>query len=148
MFPAHIDFIVFMLALNLVGKPYKWGGNAVAYDCSGLVLVLLRAGLYWPNRHDTNSQGLYTYFSKEKNGMAAINPRFSSLIFYGKSKTKITHIAFSLDEHRIIEAAGGDQRTKTIEDALRVGAEVRINAYNYRSDIVGILNPIKQSVDL
>ena len=41
-------------------------------------------------------------------------------MFFGKAPNKITHVAFAIDEFRMMEAAGGGSKTRTLQDAIRV----------------------------
>ena len=126
-------------ALSMLGVPYKWGGSnsLEGLDCSGFIqCILASAGIDPPG--DQTAQSLYNAF--EKNG-AHGTPSPGALVFYGRSVTKITHVAFCIDPYRVIEAGGGDSTTKTKEDAAKRGACVRIRLIDHRSDRVAIIKP-------
>lgn len=126
-------------AMSFVGVPYRWGGeNPISgFDCSGLVQEILRsAGMDPPG--DQTAQALYNYFASNAQG----NPRCAgALAFYGKSHDKITHVAFMIDEYRIIEAGGGGSITLTKEDAALQNAFVRVRLLRYRSDFLCTIKP-------
>lgn len=127
-------------ALSFLGKPYIWGGDDPSgFDCSGLVIELLQSVGEFPLKQDTTAQGLYDYFEGLKSSLLAV-PRFGSLVFYGESNRKITHVAFALDHTRIIEAGGGGPHVKTYEDAIKYNAFIRIRLYNHRK-VAAILRP-------
>jgi cell wall-associated NlpC family hydrolase len=126
-------------AMTFLNQPYKWGGDdpVEGYDCSGLVQdILASVGCDPPG--DQTSQGLYNHFA-----MHGVQSRAGAgaLVFYGKNNGNITHVAFMIDDRRIIEAAGGDRRTQTREDAASQNAFVRIRPYTYRRDVVAIMMP-------
>lgn len=119
-------------ALKIVGTPYLWGGAGPdGYDCSGLVQeILASVGAHPPV--DSTAQGIYAYY-REK-GEILKRPTMGALVFYGKTTKSITHIAFAIDEFRIVEAGGGGHRIKTVADAYRSHAFVRIRRFDHRKD--------------
>lgn len=128
-----------MICLTFLGLPYKWGGDDTikGFDCSGLVQELL-ATIGLDPKGDQTAQALYDYFKNRSNE----GPRdLGTLVFYGRSTSKISHIALMLDDQTIIEAGGGGSRTNTLEDAANQNATIRIRPFNHRSDIVAVLNP-------
>lgn len=135
------DPTIYFYAMSFVGKPYKWGGTGpIGFDCSGLVIEILKSAGVLPNAYDNNAQGLFNHFTDSDNGSFCSYPRFGGIAFYGKSKNCITHVAFCIDS-RVIEAGGGGSRTITPEDAERQGAMVRVRPYNYRKDLQSIIVP-------
>lgn len=139
---AEIDVTreVFINAcLTFLGLPYKWGGDDTiqGYDCSGLVQELL-AMIGLDPSGDQTAQALYNHFKdRSKEG-----PRdLGTLVFYGSSVSRISHIGLMIDEHTMIEAGGGGSRTNTPQDAASQNAYIRLRPFNRRGDIVAILNP-------
>lgn len=132
-------------ALKFVGIPYKWGGThpLEGYDCSGLVQeILASAGEDPPG--DQSAQALYDYYQR---GNASIDKwAMGSLAFFGESVTKITHVAFCLDQYRMIEAGGGDRGVRFPEDAISRGAMVRIRLIRNRQDLVAVLRPYYRKI--
>lgn len=128
-------------ALGFVGLPYRWGGDdpIKGFDCSGMVIELLQSCGVLPRKFDTTAQGLYNKFSTNT---FEPDPEFGTLVFYGKSTNSISHIGFCLDSFRIIEAGGGNSRTKNEEIASRQNAYIRIRPLYSRQDLVGFARPL------
>ncbi len=120
--------------------PYIWGGNnpLEGFDCSGFVQWCFRGfGLDQPG--DQTAQDLYFYW--HDHGIVIEEPQEGALVFYGTSLNKITHIAYALNKRTIIEAGGGDSTTKTLKDASKKGACVRLRNWDYRKDYLAIILP-------
>lgn len=64
-----------------------------------------------------------------------------SLVFFGKSHQRITHVGWALDRNLMIEAAGGGSRTHTVKDAERHNAWIRVRPIESRSDLVACIKP-------
>ena len=119
-------------AWKFIGVAYEWGGdNSQGLDCSGFVGVILRAVGLMDNREDLTASGIHNKF-REK---AVDAPYKGCLVFYGRSKKMITHIAFMVDDHRILEAGGGGSKTTTKEMADEHNAFVRGRPYAYRPPV-------------
>lgn len=126
-------------ALSFLGKNYLWGGSnpLTGFDCSGLVDEILEScsmGLSLK----PNAQSLYNHYLVHGVGS---NKEAGSLVFYGKNEKSISHVAFMIDEHRVIEAGHGGSTTVSKEAAALQGAFVRIRPWNHRGDIVGVIKP-------
>lgn len=119
------------IALLYFGTPYVWGGNKPeeGLDCSGFVSEVLRSAGYI-NEADRNAQMLYDELS-ESEGVRSQLGR-NSLMFFGKSRNEITHVAISMGRKRLIES-GGEGRVSTVR------GYVRIRPDSYRSDLVAVL---------
>jgi cell wall-associated NlpC family hydrolase len=127
-------------ALRFVNIPYVYGGNypPTGLDCSGLCSEILKAGGAIGNKEDLTAQQLFERFQHNGrwNSYAA-----GSLVFYGESVTKISHVAWMIGSGMIIEAGGGMSTTRTIEEAKSLNAFVRVRQWNYRKDFVAIIRP-------
>lgn len=125
--------------LHFLKLPYKWGGDDTikGFDCSGLVQELL-AMIGLDPAGDQTAQALYDHFKDKSNeGRRGVG----TLVFFGKSVSRITHIGLMLDEHTMIEAGGGGSKTTSLEAAAQANAYVRLRPFNRRSDLVAVLNP-------
>jgi gamma-D-glutamyl-L-lysine dipeptidyl-peptidase len=84
-------------ARSYVGAPYLWGGMTErGIDCSGLVhMAWRRLGRLVPRDAD----------EQEAVAEPVAQPRYGDLATYGREAT--THIAFWLDDGRILHSVGG-----------------------------------------
>lgn len=132
-------------ALQLVGLPYRWGGDDTieGFDCSGLAQELL-ASVGFDPPGDQTAEGLRQHFMEH--GRPLNMPQVGALVFYGKEKA--THVAFCVDFFRIIEAGGGGSKTISEKAAADQNAYVRIRPWNHRKDILGIYMPDYKSVGI
>lgn len=140
--------VLLMQAQALLFTPYRWGGNSPmeGLDCSGLVCELMRSAGEIPFRADMSAQQLYDHFAAGKGEHN--RPGLGSLVFFGESVTKITHVAMMVDNYRMIEAGGGGSDTLTKEDAIKKGAMVRIRLVDSRSDKVGMIKPYYRRIGM
>lgn len=120
------------LAQKYLGRPYVWGGNCEAeggYDCSGFVFQVLHQSGFIVDR-DT-AQGYFTTFSKYETSKT--NIATGDLLFFGKSKKSITHIAIALDSKTMIESIGTSKNT-----IKNKGKGVSISNITRRKDLVAV----------
>jgi len=99
------------------------------FDCSGFVYNVLNDSGIKAGR-DT-AQGYYTKFKKYE---VAKSPIFSGdLLFFGKSKNNITHVAIAVSSTEMIESIGGKKNTKNNK-----GKGVSISKITRRKDLVAV----------
>jgi len=140
--------ILYDYAMSFVGTPYRWGGDDSidGFDCSGFVQELLMSAGEDPEG-DQTAQGLFNWFSSMGRARHDVWD-LGSLIFFGESVTKITHIGFLLDAYRMVEAGGGGSATKTIKDAAEQNAFIRVRLIESRKDKVAILKPYYRRIGM
>ena len=127
-------------AWKMIGKPYIWGGDdpILGFDCSGLVLELLKSVGMFPYHMDATAQGIYYNFEKTGKIGEAVP---GALVFYGKDLNSITHVSMIIEPGHVLEAGGGGSKTKTVQDAINQNAFIRIRPLGHRNDIVAIVYP-------
>jgi len=125
-----------LYAKLFIGTPYIWGGNGPYFDCSGFAQEVL-ASVGVDPVGDQTAQSLY-YHLKKKDWPSQLGE--GSVLFYGKSRKDITHVAIAIDAHTMIECGGGDSSVTSIATAIKKGAMVRVRPL--RTDFVAILKPI------
>jgi len=137
--PERAAFLAHLL--RLMGVPYIYGGrNTNGVDCWGLIaLAYKEAGgsvrlIAWWTDVAWNTLG-------KLDSEAELQP--GDLAFYGGAGPKdVAHVMVCLSNGLVMGASGGDSTTKTIPEALRVGAKVKVfeslTAYNkQRGDFRG-----------
>jgi hypothetical protein len=105
-------------ALSFTGTFYKWGGDDPSgFDCSGLVVELLKAVGILKRGSDYTAAQLSAMFPEVQ------KPARGCLACYGNP---VTHIEYCIDKYHTIGASGGGSATRTIEDAIRQNAFIKI----------------------
>ena len=140
------------VAEKYLGVPYVWGGESASggMDCSGFCdRVLWDMGIAIPR---LTAQGLYNTFKSAE--IPLVDCQSGDLVFFGTSKTKITHVAFFSSKGRMLESGGGGSANTSLANA---GVGVRYNSI--RSDLVAcvrveygtkqeVINPMTFTVGL
>ena len=129
-------------AMDLNGSPYVWGGqeaidNEAEFDCSGLIVEgLRRFGLIVPSK-DLSAQGIYNTFKKYEVTDGTL--QFGDAVFFGTSKSSITHIMMVMNEKMLCGAQGGGKDTNSKAEAVQGDGYVRLMPANYRGDRVAVV---------
>ncbi|HEX6590629.1 MAG TPA: C40 family peptidase [Moraxellaceae bacterium] len=112
---SHDDMVV--VALSLIGSPYKYGGASpdTGFDCSGLVKYIL--GLSSPIVLPRSSAEMYADSFGRKIALSEL--KAGDLLFFriGKSK-RVNHVAVFIGENRFVHApaTGGFVRVDQLGD--------------------------------
>ncbi len=134
----HPAVVLYEYAMQLVGKPYIWGGDdpIKGFDCSGLVLELLQAAGVWHGGDATAMQIANTFKDS-----VVTDPTFGSLVFFGTGLAEISHIGFCLNTLQMLEAGGGDHTCVNADIAAVKNAFVKVRPISRRKDVVGYRHP-------
>lgn len=119
-------------AKSYLGVPYVWGGESIAeggMDCSGFAYNALNDSDIKVSR--TTAQGYYTKFKDYEVAKSTIYS--GDLLFFGKSKNSITHIAIAISSTEMIESIGGKRNT-----IKNKGKGVSISKITRRKDLVAV----------
>ena len=130
--------IASFLALHFVGSAYTWGGDdAIAgFDCSGLIIEILKSVGKLPRKGDWTAGGLFLRF-RDKKVMVA---KEGCLVFYAKNN-KVNHVEYVWKRGLTIGASGGGSTTLTKQDAIEQNAYVKVRPM--RVGYYAIVNPFK-----
>lgn len=132
--------IVLKLAMKWVGKPYTWGGDdpMASFDCSGLMIELFKSIGKLPRGGDWTADGLMNFGWSELIDVY----RPGVLAFWGITG-RATHVemVFAMNAGQVLTvgASGGGRNTKTLEDAIRMNAYIKIRPL--RSGVIGLRDP-------
>lgn len=123
-------------AYSFVGVPYVYSGNnpISGWDCSGFVNEVLKSMGVINWRLDLNAQGIKETLLKTNHESIFPICEEGSILFFGKSKNSVSHVAIALNNKLMIESGGGDSTTTSIDEAKKRGAFTRIRPI--RTDLV------------
>lgn len=135
-------------AMSFLGTPYYYGGNnrLTGMDCSGYVLEVLKSAI--PDIDVDMSSQMIHHWLERRSGTRFNTWGCGSIVFFGASTTKISHVAFCIDQYRMLEAGGGNRDTKSRAEAEARGAMVRMRTIADRKDRVAMLRPSYASIGL
>lgn len=129
---------------NWLGIPYHWGGDngLQGWDCSGLIIEVLQATGVLQHNFDDTAHGLYLRFKDKKTEKGYTG----CLVFWFKDG-KAIHIEMMIDENCVIGASGGGSKVKSLADAIKQNAFVKMRPLGYRGDNYKICDPFKVNHD-
>jgi len=88
---------------------------------------------------DVTANYLYLTFQKQKKDKGGMG----CLVFWFRDDTAI-HVEMMIDEYHVVGASGGGSKTKTIADAIKHNAFVKMRPISYRKGIIKIIDPFKK----
>jgi len=112
------------VAWSLHGLPYRWGGDdpMTGFDCSGLVVEILKSVGVLPRNGDWTAAGLYSRFAP----LGKVEePDSGCLVFWGNDR-KITHVEYCIGNGLTIGASGGGSATTSDSAAAAQNAYVKV----------------------
>ena len=123
-----------------IGTAYSWAGDDAigGFDCSGLCLEVLQSVGLIKHGLDMTADMLYR---KYKDRTRARGYKGCLVFWLNNVQTKATHIEMMIDDFHVIGASGGGSRTKTIADAIRDNAFVKMRPLGYRGLNYKICDP-------
>jgi len=112
------------IALSFLGLPYVWGGDdpVQGFDCSGFVIEILKSVGVLPREGDWTADGLWRRFRDKE----VPSPTLGCLVFWFNIEGRAVHVEFCLDDKLAIGASGGGRNVKTMQDAVRQNAYIKI----------------------
>jgi cell wall-associated NlpC family hydrolase len=125
-----------------INQPYRWGGtNPIeGYDCSGHAQEVLAIFGYDP-KGDQTAHNLFAYLSNSNETDFIISPDidFGDLLFFGKNKSKMTHVSIALNSKIMVEAGGGSPKISSVFEAIKYNAFIRFRPIKNRSDLLAVI---------
>lgn len=129
--------IATQVAWQFLGTFYKWGGdNPSGFDCSGLIVEILKSCGVLRRRYDATASGLYYKFKE-----VPVPTEGALACYWNKDETRVVHIEYCLNKTLTIGASGGGSRTLTHEDAIRDSAYIKVRPINYKRGKVSFVDP-------
>ena len=128
-------------AWTFLGLPYHWGGDDPirGFDCSGLVIEVLKSVGLLPPNYDTTANGLYIRYASK----VVAQGYAGCLLFWFNSQMIATHIELMVDDYHAIGASGGGSSTTSQQAAIDQNAYVKLRPINYRGQGYKIVDPFK-----
>ena len=126
-------------AAKYLGTPYVWGGESMAeggMDCSGFLYNALKDSGVKVGR--LTAQGYYNHFKDYEVSKSSIKEGY--ILFFGKSKSKITHVAIAYSPIDMIESMGGSTNSKS-----NPGRGVVTSNISRRKDLVAVVDICKEA---
>ena len=122
-----------------LGTPYSYGGDDFSsMDCSGIVIEVLQSVGILPHQYDNTAHGLYLKY--KDNLVEGDKVRPGCLVFWFRNG-KARHVMMLYTYGYVIGACGGGSDTKTIKDAIRDNAFIKMRPIGYDGDSYKICDP-------
>jgi len=128
------------VAESHLNRWYIWGGDdPLGFDCSGLVVECLRSvGWIGPNL-DLSADGLWQMFQPDENTIPTPGAGAGAMAFWFTGQ-RATHVAICLDSEYCLTADGGGSHIRTVSDAQRFNAYIKIRPIDHRREKPKFIN--------
>ncbi len=129
------------IAWRAWGQPYRWGGDdsIEGFDCSGLIIEILKSVGKIDRGEDYTADGLYIKFI----GCKVKRPYEGCLVFWTNRAGKISHVEYCISSYLAIGASGGGSGTQTKADAAKHNAYVKVRPIASRAGVYGFVDPFQ-----
>lgn len=132
-------------ARSLCGLPYRWGGDdpMEGFDCSGLVIEVLKSVGLVPDGFDARARQLWDRFKEQETK----TPRMGCLLFWMDQNKIAYHVAMYVGHGCFVEAGGGSSKTTDEATASAQNAFVRMRHISNRpptkiADVFGLRSEV------
>ena len=104
-----------------IGTPYSWGGDDFSsFDCSGLVVEVLKSIGKFYDHEDYSADALYHKYKSNE----VKTPFAGCLILWFNKEGRAVHVGMMIDKYFLVHASGGGSKVKTVSDAIDKNAYV------------------------
>lgn len=136
--------LVCKIAWSYKGTFYTWGGDDPSgFDCSGLIIECLKSTGDLPRGGDWRARDLFKMFRRVERQ----HIQKSDLVFWANAQGIIIHVEIMLNDTLSIGASGGGGKTKTLEDAIKSNAFIKIRPVDSRKGLYGFVNPFQKRIN-
>ena len=137
-------WVAVQIAWKYQGTPYLWGGDdpMEGFDCSGLVVEVLKSVGLLPRRGDWTAAGLYEIFKDREVGPSDRGP--GCLVFRYDRTGRIVHVEILITADLTIGASGGSSKTLGLEGARKTNAFVKVRPIAHLSEIYAFVDPFME----
>lgn len=121
--------IAVKIAWSFLGQPYIWGGDdpIQGFDCSGLIIEILKSLGYISENEDYSANSLASKFNRiYEFGKNEIPLEAGDLIFWQIKNSRFSHVELAIGKFHSIGASGGGNNVKSIEDAIKYNAFIKV----------------------
>lgn len=135
--------LVLKIAWHFYGKWYTWGGDDPSgFDCSGLVIECGKAVDIFPRGGwDNTANGIWVANKDKKVGI----PNPGDFVFWNNSVgTRVVHTEIVVEAGYSIGASGGGRFVRTISDAIKANAFIKVRPYLLKPHLAGFIDPYKE----
>lgn len=133
---------VLKIAWLFYGHWYLWGGDDPAgFDCSGLVCECMQAIGQIHRSHDHTAQSMWDLW---RAGRRPTGLPGDLVFWYDNTGKRVIHVEIVVSDSLSIGASGGGSSCKTIEDAKRLNAFIKVRPWASRANVAGFINPYNQ----
>jgi cell wall-associated NlpC family hydrolase len=129
--------LVLRIAFHYLGTFYIWGGDdPSAFDCSGFAIECLKSVGVLPRSGDWTANGLSGRF------VGVVEPNPGDLVMWANAEqTRFIHVEICIGRGLSIGASGGGSKTKTIKDAIKQNAFIKVRPIDSRPGPKAYFNP-------
>jgi len=128
--------LVQRIAMSYLGTFYIWGGDDPSgFDCSGLAIECLKSVGILPRSGDWTAHILAKRF------VTTEGPRPGDLVFWANENAHVVHVEIYIGNGLSVGASGGGSKTKTVKDAIKHNAFIKVRPVASRGGEVFYCNP-------
>ena len=128
--------IAVQIAWSYMGQPYIWGGDdpIKGFDCSGLIVEILKSLGYISEEEDYTANNLISRFYRIHEISQYEVPDKGDIVFWQEPNGYFSHVEIAVSDRFSIGASGGGRRVRSIKDAIKYNAFVKVRPISREDD--------------